>query len=143
MQVKYFKNYVLQNNSNNSDNNDDNTLRLLYNLLSLTCTFTKTTKTMPGYDWNRFVEASAELKDMTCSICRHVLCRPMVTKCCQSTYCESCIRHWLSSKKTCPAEKKPLKYSDGVHNAPTVIAKILKRQKIKCSMASKGCQEVS
>ncbi len=109
---------------------------------------TKVTKvpihcTMPGYEWSRFVEASAEVRDMTCSICRHVLCRPLVTKCCQSTYCESCIKNWLATKKTCPAEKKPLKFADGVHNAPTAIAKILKRQRIKCAMASKGCQEVT
>ena len=64
---------------------------------------------MSGYNIDRFVNLSeSERDELTCSICRNILCCPVVSPCCLQMYCKGCIHEWLRTNNTCPQDRKPL-----------------------------------
>ncbi|CAG2104124.1 unnamed protein product, partial [Medioppia subpectinata] len=64
-----------------------------------------TTKSMPGYPINRFIDLRPELaEEFRCSICLNLFEDAVDTKC-KHTYCYQCIHQWLTSQwttKRCP-----------------------------------------
>ncbi len=104
---------------------------------------------MPGYEVDRFVgypenEATCQLlKDLSCSICLEVLCRPVLTGgCCYEAYCESCLKVWLEANHTCPSDNKLLK-EEALAPPPTLLVKQIGKLKLKCVFEERGCKVVS
>ena len=93
-------------------------------------------------DRSKFVDESEEdIEEFTCRICYGIFDDPVVTQCCQQTYCRQCIRKWLSEHKSCPNDKKDLT-SDGLRPAPIALINLLENLKIKCNYEEKGCPAV-
>ena len=98
---------------------------------------------MPGFELTRFVDAiaTAELKDLSCDICKDIFNNPVVTACCHEVYCESCIKPWIETNHTCPSDYKPLK-PEGLMLPPVALTSLLNKHKVKCAFEERGCQEV-
>lgn len=61
---------------------------------------------MPGFDKDRFLDKdSQDLDEFICGICQGIFVDPLVTQCCQQTYCSDCINQWLNHKNTCPNDR--------------------------------------
>lgn len=98
---------------------------------------------MPGYELNRFTKSSkVEVKELLCTICGDVYCSPLQTKCCTKLFCESCIREWIISNRSCPFDSQPLATVEELQAAPESLLTLLGKQKLKCTFATKGCTEV-
>ncbi|CAG2174185.1 unnamed protein product [Oppiella nova] len=65
-----------------------------------------------------------ELDEFICGICLEVFVNPVVTQCCQQTYCNECIHWWLSDHNTCPNDRKSLS------------------REVKCDFYANGCESV-
>jgi hypothetical protein len=64
---------------------------------------------MSGYDLSRFVDLThTDVSELTCSICQDIFRNPVVANCCLQTFCEYCIKEWLTANKTCPYDRKEL-----------------------------------
>ncbi|CAG2168504.1 unnamed protein product [Oppiella nova] len=97
---------------------------------------------MSGFDKTRVVGVSdEELDEYTCGICLQVFVNPVVTQCCQQSYCSECINGWLSDNNTCPNDRKSLS-REGVGPAPRVLVNLLNKMKVKCDFYLKGCESV-
>ena len=97
---------------------------------------------MSGLDKSRVVGVSVEeLDEYTCGICLEVFVNPVVTQCCQQTYCHECIHNWLSENNTCPNDRKKLR-PRGVSPAPRVLVNLLNKMKVKCDFYANGCESV-
>ncbi|KAH9397200.1 hypothetical protein TYRP_003510 [Tyrophagus putrescentiae] len=98
---------------------------------------------MPGYELSRFTSASSkEVKELLCTICGDVYCHPLQTKCCSKLFCESCIRQWIISNRSCPFDSRPLTAVEELVAAPESLITLLGRQRLKCAFVGKGCPEV-
>ncbi|CAG2177735.1 unnamed protein product, partial [Oppiella nova] len=82
-----------------------------------------------------------ELNEYTCGICLQVFVNPVVTQCCQQTYCSDCIYGWLSDHNTCPNDRKRLS-REGVGPAPRFVINLLNNMKVKCDFYANGCKSV-
>ena len=86
-------------------------------------------------------KSDKELDEFTCGICHEILVEPMVTKCCQQTYCRQCIEEWLQRQNTCPNDRKSLIKQD-LCPAPRLVVNLLNEMSVKCDYHLDGCQEV-
>ena len=97
---------------------------------------------MSGFDRSRVVGVSdEELDEYTCGICLEVFVDPVVTQCCQQTYCRECIYGWLSDNNTCPNDRKELS-REGLGPAPRFVVNLLNNMKVKCDFYANGCESV-
>ncbi|CAG2164504.1 unnamed protein product [Oppiella nova] len=87
---------------------------------------------MSGFDRSRVVGVSdEELDEYTCGICLEVFVNPVVTQCCQQTYCHECIHNWLSENNTCPNDRKKIETTRCESGA-----------QVKCDFYANGCESV-
>ncbi|XP_054158207.1 E3 ubiquitin-protein ligase NRDP1-like, partial [Oppia nitens] len=97
---------------------------------------------MAGYDCNRFVNLSpSDRAELTCSICRNIICYPVIAQCCLQTFCKDCINNWLSTNNTCPYDRKTLTM-EALTRPPRIMANMLGKLQIKCDFRDKGCTEI-
>ncbi|CAG2163734.1 unnamed protein product [Oppiella nova] len=97
---------------------------------------------MPGIDRSRVVGVSdEELDQFICGICLEVFVNPVVTQCCQQSYCSECIQWWLSDHNTCPNDRTQLG-REGIGPAPRFVINLLNNMKVKCDFYVNGCQSV-
>ncbi|CAG2112816.1 unnamed protein product, partial [Medioppia subpectinata] len=66
---------------------------------------------------------------------------PLVSPCCQQTFCEDCIIGWLSTNSTCPYDRKKLKTTHLVR-PPRLVLNMLSNLRLHCPHKDKGCDEV-
>ena len=121
---------------------------------------------MPGIAFHRFVDATELKAEFTCSLCHLVLAHPLMASCCKTVFCDACIRPYVQSKKSCPADKKPLSVENnnngnssprgGHRSSPSTsnggngslvrpsssLLRQLNCLKVKCTYAEVGCREV-
>ena len=86
----------------------------------------------------KFIEPISE--DFYCSICRSVLCQPVLTECCGQHFCRACLDSWfdVGQGEICPhCREKEFKY---IKSLP-MIRKI-NELNILCPIQSLGCTEV-
>lgn len=62
-----------------------------------------------GYDQTRFSHEINE--EFICTICTLVLENPIQTPC-EHSFCNECIKGWLTIDKTCPVDRRPLVTND-------------------------------
>ncbi|CAG2167110.1 unnamed protein product [Oppiella nova] len=97
---------------------------------------------MSGLDKNRVIGVTdEELDEYTCGICLEVFVDPVVTQCCQQTYCSECMYGWLSDHNTCPNDRKELS-REGLGRAPRFVVNLLNNMKVKCDFYANGCKSV-
>ena len=97
---------------------------------------------MPGFNRSRVVGVSdEELDEFICGICLEVFVNPVVTQCCQQSYCSECIHNWLSDNNTCPNDRKELSL-EGVGRAPRLVYNLLNKMQVKCDFYGNGCESV-
>lgn len=97
---------------------------------------------MSGYDRDLVVGvADRQLDDLTCAICHCVMKNPVMTECCQQTYCRHCITQWIVGQSSCPNDRKPLT-TDQLRAVPRVMKNMINELPIKCEFASNGCTSV-
>ena len=98
---------------------------------------------MPGYERSRIISvADDDLDEFTCAICLGIFVNPVATLCCRQTYCKDCIWEWVSMRKTCPNDRKPLS-KKALKPVPRVLVNLLENMKIKCNYEWDGCSHVS
>ena len=86
---------------------------------------------MPGYEKSRFANLnSSEEEELKCGICLRILNDPMVTQYCRQTYCEGCIKQWLTGNYTCPNDRKCLSLSQ-LSPAPRLVINMLNKLRFK------------
>ncbi len=86
----------------------------------------------------KFIEPISE--DFYCSICRSVLCQPVLTECCGQHFCRACLDSWfdVGQGEICPhCRNKDFKY---IKSLP-MIRKI-NELNILCPLQSLGCTDV-
>ena len=82
-----------------------------------------------------------ELDEFTCGVCHDIFRQPMVTNCCQQTYCRTCIEEWLRRCNTCPNCRQGLTMAD-MTSAPRLVANLLNEMPVQCEYYANGCPEV-
>ena len=82
-----------------------------------------------------------ELDEFSCGICQELYRQPMVTNCCQQTYCKTCIEEWLRRRKTCPNCRNDLLINE-LFTAPRLVVNLLNEMSVKCDNHVNGCQEL-
>ncbi|CAG2109333.1 unnamed protein product, partial [Medioppia subpectinata] len=97
---------------------------------------------MAGYDRERFASTSdSTLDELSCGICRDILCDPLMTPCCLQMFCHNCIDTWLESSDTCPYDRHPLS-SAQLCRTPRIVMNMLLDLKIDCEFKDNGCDSV-
>ena len=97
---------------------------------------------MSGIDRQRIVgKSDDELDELICGICQDIFTDPVVTPCCQQTYCTLCINQWLVNHNTCPNDREHLTM-EGLMPSARVVINILNKLSIKCENYLKGCEVV-
>jgi len=97
---------------------------------------------MSGIDSTRFVGMPQHLEDeLTCGICLKIFSKPVVTPCCQQTFCEACIKQWLDCNGYCPNDRSDLS-SDYLIAGPKNITNILGKSIIHCRFQDLGCPHI-
>ncbi|XP_054152451.1 uncharacterized protein LOC128951227 [Oppia nitens] len=94
---------------------------------------------MSAIDKNRLIGvSSADLDRNTCSICLEIYNNPLVTPCCNQTYCSQCIHNWLQRNHNCPNDRKALNSTELIR-APESMYNFLDSLLIKCKFIDQGC----
>lgn len=94
---------------------------------------------MPGYDKSRFLNKdSKDLDEFICGICQAVFIDPVVTQCCQQTYCSDCIHEWLNNSNTCPNDRSTLAIND-LLPPPRAFKNLLNNLLMTCENSDEGC----
>ncbi|CAG2167058.1 unnamed protein product [Oppiella nova] len=97
---------------------------------------------MPGFQRSRVIGVcDEELDEFICGICLEVFVDPVVTQCCQQSYCSECIHNWLSDNNTCPNDRKELS-REGIGPAPRLVYNLLNKMQVKCDFYAMGCESV-
>ena len=87
-----------------------------------------------GYAVEEFVDAVPD--DYTCSVCLYVLRDPVLTNCCGTLFCETCIQRVKKSRMpSCPHCREQFDFM----RDKRVQRKVLEL-KVRCSHSSQGCQ---
>lgn len=81
-----------------------------------------------GYDLTRFTCEINE--EFICTICTLVLENPLQTPC-EHSFCNECIKGWLTVDKTCPVDRRPLVVND-LMVPSRVLRNLLNNLEIKC-----------
>lgn len=82
-----------------------------------------------GYELERLVN---EIDDeFLCSICTMVLENPMQSPC-EHTFCNDCIKEWLSVQATCPVDACELTFNE-IKPTPRYFRNMLAKVQIKCT----------
>ncbi len=96
---------------------------------------------MPGFDRSRFVTLTdEEYEDIKCGICLGVLNNPLVTQCCQQSYCFDCINEWIKNSKTCPNCRKGLTKTKLIP-PPRFSSNLIEKLDIYCDYKQMGCNQ--
>lgn len=81
-----------------------------------------------GYDLLRFIGDIDE--EFQCSICAMVLENPVQSPC-EHTFCNECIKGWLSNNRTCPSDRKALTVDD-LKPVARYFRNLLNKFEIRC-----------
>lgn len=94
---------------------------------------------MPGYDRERIVGvADKTLDELICAICYAVLKNPLMTDCCQQTFCDDCITEWIGEQNSCPNCRKVV-MSSQLRPIPRLLKNMIDELIIKCEFQRNGC----
>lgn len=94
---------------------------------------------MSNIDRTRFVDISEDdFEIIKCGICLAMFDRPLVTSCCQQSYCSVCIKQWIRNAKTCPNCRKQLTEKK-LTVPPRFSMNMINNKLIYCEHKSHGC----
>jgi len=96
--------------------------------------------TIEGLSTDRVQDSvGIDFDDISCSICRDILWKPVACQSCDTPFCSACIARWLETNpRKCPL--RCAKYTEKACNR--FVNKQLAKLQITCIYQSSGCQEV-
>ena len=96
----------------------------------------KVKKVKEGGYHNRFVNEDQIMDMLVCKICQAVSRDPHETKCCNNTFCKSCIdKAYIQCKQKCPICRSFLETAEAVQ-----ICRRIKQLDVYCEYENDGCQ---
>ena len=97
---------------------------------------------LPGISQDRITNSKdyqKQIERLTCSICLHVLWKPVCCSICQIAYCDACITKWINNNNNLKCPNKCLFIKS---KASPYLNQILSDLTIKCRYSNLGCKEI-
>ncbi len=96
-----------------------------------------TTSFREGYEYKLVDENIHRDEDMTCPLCRHIVCVPARVDCCDYVFCDACIiAHSKGQGSTCPhCDTKPFKWKTDMS-----LEHKIDHLQVHCINHDKGCR---